>query len=205
LFVSNSDETDKLKQEIVQLKSQLQLKPEANIGLGGFSNDLAGDDQEEYNREAREVVKEELAKQGFDFSQSYENYSQINGVTKDGVKYPLVVKSTKGKALFLNPNEWLQLCKDNSLLLGVGQNREIRSFTLKSLLGIGEEFNLRFKIDNLKSSNYKDFVKIFHFFSGVHFQFPIEMSIGRADYFASFFEGGNPDAVELTPDNDDLL
>jgi hypothetical protein len=189
LFGENSRDAELAEKdaEIAKLKSQLAINNAADVDLGGFSNDIPNDEQESWNLEARKIVKEVLKQQGYIFTNGIGEYGIIDGVEKDGIQYPLVVLSIRGGKLFINPNQWLQLCKPNSLLLGVSQNREIRSFELKKLLGISEEFNLRFKAGKMKDHNYKQFAEIFHYFSGVNLQIPIDHSVGRADLFVSFF------------------
>jgi hypothetical protein len=205
LIAAKSDAQLELENRIKQLESQLAVKDSAYIDLGGFSNDLPNQEQRDWNLEARKIVKEELEKEGYQFTQEIGEYGIIDGVFKNGTEYPLVVLSAKGGTLFINPNEWLQLCKPNSLLLGIVSDRKIRSFTLKSLLGIEQEFNLRFKVDNLKDKNFAEFAKIFHYFSGVHLKMPIDNNIGTVERFESFFGDAKPETDINDNDSDSML
>jgi hypothetical protein len=194
---------DELKEKEAKIKELEKLLAEANnkstkpayssegntadIDLGGWSNDIPTQEQINWNEEARKIVKEELEKEGYEFTKGIGNYGIIDGVKKDEVIYPLVVLSAKGGKLFINPNQWLFLCKPNAMLLGIADGREIRSFALKQLLGIGQEFNLRFKVEKLKEENYVQFAEIFHYFSGVNMQIPIDNTMGTAEKLESFF------------------
>jgi hypothetical protein len=205
LFGDSSDREKELENKIQQLERQLKRKSDADIDLGGWSNDVPSQQQKDWNLEAREIVKKELEKKGYDFTQGIGEYGIINGVKKDGVEYPLVVLSCKGGKLFVNPNQWLQLCEPNALLLGVVQGREIRSFALKQLLGISQEFNLRFKIDKMKDRNYREFAEIFHYFSGVNMQIPIDNTIGVTEKFVSFFPPAKKEEDITDTDSDSML
>jgi hypothetical protein len=146
-----------------------------------------------------------LELQGYLFTQGIGEFGIIDGVMKDGIPYPLVVLSIRGGKLFINPNQWLQLCKKNSKLLGVGSNREIRSFELKQLLGISEEFNLRFKVERMKDQNYRQFAEVFHYFSGVNMQIPITNSVGSTELLVSFFSPRQTEEDINDKDSDSML
>jgi hypothetical protein len=199
------DELNRLRKKVESLEKQVSTSDDAvDIDLGGWSNDVPSQQQKDWNLEARKIVKEELEKKGYEFTQGIGEYGIIEGVKKDGVEYPLVVLSCKGGKLFINPNQWLRLCKPKALLLGVGQGREIRSFALKQLLGISQEFNLRFKIDKIKDRNYREFAEIFRYFSGVNMQIPIDNTMGTTERLVAFFPPAKTE-TDINDNESDLL
>ena len=76
------------------------------------------DKQIEENNEAKNLVLRKLGDEGFDVSNADLAYNVISGVKKGNIEYPLVVKSCKNlkRRIKINPNEWQQLFKPNSML-----------------------------------------------------------------------------------------
>lgn len=108
----------KLEDEISRLRKQLgYVEDDTTVGAASSGN-LTAEEIEKLNLEARQCVKEIMEKEGFAFTDGIGRYSVINGVNKDNIEYPLVVKScmSSEKRIFMNPSEWAQLCKENSML-----------------------------------------------------------------------------------------
>jgi hypothetical protein len=72
-------------------------------------------------------------------------------------------------------------------------------------LGISEEFNLRFKVEKMKEQNYRQFAEIFHYFSGVNLQIPINHNIGMTDQLVSFFPSRQTENDITDNDSDSML
>ena len=207
---NNSDETEKLKQEIALLKSQLQLKPDNAILGTKFGTDISKNDQIETNREAKEIVKERLESEGFIFTKGIGDFSAINGVEKNGIQYPLVVKSYKwqDEPLKIGANEWIQLMKPNSMFWVHFGNRKLGCLKLYELLRKQDKLTISFSTENLDNENrLENFAELLHYFGDVHFDFnsikPDNYS--RANTLNDYRFDERKTEEDLTPDNDDLL
>ncbi|MDD4760966.1 MAG: hypothetical protein PHU66_09180, partial [Bacteroidaceae bacterium] len=104
---------------IEQLESLIDMFDgdiEGLIGQGS-SNDINKKAQYEENEKARELVMQKLTNEGYIFTQGIGQNSVVNGVYKNDVEYPLVVKSYKNSSYKFNikPYEWLQLSKPNAM------------------------------------------------------------------------------------------
>src|SRR5690606_20595373 len=67
------------KLEVLEKENaQLRKSNEATLGTE-FSTDISKNDQKEANREAKEIVKEKLEKEGFEFTEGIGKYSTIEG------------------------------------------------------------------------------------------------------------------------------
>ena len=113
---------DKLQQRILMYSNEIErtLDIEATIGTNN-NNGISIEKQIESSNEAKRLVKKVLKDKGFEVEHADWSQAQINGVTRNGVEYPLVVISSKinenGKYhILINPNEWKQLAKPNSML-----------------------------------------------------------------------------------------
>lgn len=139
-----------------------------------FSTDISKNDQKEANREAKELVKEKLEDEGFEFTEDIAAYSTINGVFKDAIEFPLVVKSYKyqDEPLKIGANEWLQLIKPNSMFWLHFGDGEIGCLKLYELLRNQDKLTISFNTENLDVENrLEDFAKLLHYFRDVHFDF----------------------------------
>lgn len=173
LLGSNTDEVVKLQGEIAFLKKQLQRKSDAQLG-SGFDNSTNKDNQIEANREAKEILKERLEDEGYIFTQGVNGYSTINGVEKNNVEFPLVVKSYKwqNEPFKIGANEWLQLMKPNSMLWVHFGNRQLGCLKLNELLKKQDNLTLSFSTENLDYDNrIANFAELLHYFENVHFDF----------------------------------
>ena len=167
-------------------------------------------DQKEANREAKEIVKERLEKEGFSFTSGIDGYSTVDGVIKDDTEYPLVVKSYKyqGAPLKIGANEWIQLMKPNSMFWVHFGNRELGCLNLYDLLKKQEKLSLSFNTDYLDFDNrLENFAELLHFFKNVHFDFnsirPDNYSTAENLNNYRFNERRNE--VDLTGDDETIL
>jgi len=106
------NEVETLRKQIEFLKNKEELSLASKI-----STDISKNDQIEANREAKEIVREKLENKGFIFTKGIGEYSTIDGVMKDGIEYPLVIKSYifQDEPLKIGANEWIQLMRPNSM------------------------------------------------------------------------------------------
>lgn len=156
-------------------KENAQLKRTHEATLGSeFSSDISKNDQKEVNREAKEIVKEKLEEEGFEFTEGIGKYSTIDGVFKDNIEFPLVVKSYKyqDEPLKIGANEWIQLMKPNSMFWLHFGNRKLGCLKLYELLRNQDKLTISFSTENLDVEDRLDkFAELLHYFGNVHFDF----------------------------------
>jgi len=179
---------------------------EENIGLSS-TNHLAQKGKNEENRVARELVHERLIKEGYEFTKGSGENSVINGVFKDGIEYPLVVKSYRNSSYKFNirPNEWLQLSKDNSMFWVHRGNGKLEYLKLEGLLRANSDFHVQFETSTFSFEGLSKFAEVFRFVKNVHFQLDApNFSMAKAfkEYQFDKREKGN---LETDSDNQELL
>jgi hypothetical protein len=172
--------TDPDSSEIEIIQEQIRIKDDEITAIGDttiaidYDNDISVSDQKEANREAKEIVKERLEKDGFSFTKGIDGYSTVDGVIKGSTEYPLVVKSYKyqGAPLKIGANEWIQLMKPNAMFWVHFGNRKIGCLNLYDLLRKQDKLSLSFSTENLDFENrLESFADILHYFKNVHFDF----------------------------------
>ncbi len=209
IFGNNNDETNELRNRIAQLESQLKQKPDADLGVG-FDNSISRNDQIETNREAKEIVKERLQSEGYNFTKGIGEYSTIDGVIKDDIEFPIVVKSYKWRdePLKIGANEWLQLMKPNSMFWVHFGNRKLGCLKLYELLKRQDKLTLSFSTENLDYDNrlYK-FAELLHYFGNVHFDFNNVKAdnFSTAESLKDYRFDERKTEQDLSGDNDKLL
>jgi hypothetical protein len=198
------------KLEVLEKENaQLRRTNEATIGTE-FSTDISKNDQKEANREAKEIVKEKLEREEFEFTEGIGKYSTIDGVFKDDIEYPLVVKSYKyqDEPLKIGANEWIQLMRPNSMFWVHFGNRKLGCLKLYELLRNQDKLSISFSTENLDvEDRLEKFAELLHYFGNVHFDFnsikPSDYSVAKdlSDY--RFDERRNEE--DLSGDNENLL
>lgn len=160
----------KYEGEIQRLKA-LVGKPNAIISAGLNGSELATPEQIAENEEAKSLVLRKLMNGGFDVSNVASDFSVINGVTKDNIKYPLVVKSCKNQEhrIWINPNEWQQLFKPNSMLwlhFGGGVVAPVKAY---ELFTYQDKLTLSFDTVNLMMDDrISKIMEVLRYFNKVH-------------------------------------
>ena len=106
-----------IPQEIIEA-SKLPTVNIATIGTRLNGSEIATTEQIAENEEAKQLVLKKLENEGFDISNANSDFSIVNGIVLHNTNYPLVVKSCKNQEhrIWINPNEWQQLFKPNSML-----------------------------------------------------------------------------------------
>lgn len=173
LYGESSNREQELEREIVRLKQQVSKADNATLGAE-FSSDIAKNDQKEASREAKELVKKRLENEDFEFTKGINNYSTIDGVMKEGIEFPLVVKSYKFKdePLKIGANEWRQLMKPNSMFWVNFGDGKLQCLKLSELLRNQDKLTISFSTENLDFENrLENFADILHYFKNVHFDF----------------------------------
>ena len=173
------DLLNKVKQVVVSQNKTSYSDGEAVISASvtdGRYAGLSNDDKHSALMEAKEMVMEKLQRKGFEFTQGIcENeFSIINGVKKDGVEYPLVVRSYKdsSRPFSLNAADWQQLMKPNSILL-VCTNEGVCTVPFKDLICNREQINFTISTANNldMSDRIAKLTNELRWFKGLRFDF----------------------------------
>jgi hypothetical protein len=209
LFGESSGRERELEKELTLLKQQVAKAGDAKLSTD-FSDDISKNDQKEANREAKEIVKQRLEDEGYNFTKGLGAFSTINGVMKEETEFPLVVKSYKyqDEPLKIGANEWIQLMRPNSMFWVHFGNRKLGCLKLYELLKNQDKLTLSFSTENLdKEDRLENFAEILHYFKNVHFDFN---SIAPGDYSVAkdlnnyrFDERSTEE--DLSGDDDNLL
>lgn len=205
----NSSEIEIIQEKIKIKDDEISAIGDTTISIS-YDNDISVSDQKEANRVAKEIVKERLEKEGFSFTKGLEGYSTVDGVIKDKIEYPLVVKSYQyhGAPLKIGANEWIQLMKPNSMFWIHFGNRKLGCLNLYDLLRKQDKLSISFSTENLDFENrLENFAEILHYFKNVHFDFntirPDNYSTAKKINNYRFNERRNE--VDLSGDDDSIL
>ena len=169
---SLKNENARLRERIKQLESggsQSEVKVTfEDEQFAGLSNEQKA----EALKEAREAVLEHLSRQGYDISNAYEDYCEIDGVMKDGIEYPLVVRSykRKGRKFVLNAVDCEQLKKNHAMLWVYDGTPRCVPFDRMVL--DNKRINVSFSIENLHDKGKLDDLSVvLRWFKGLQFDF----------------------------------
>jgi len=179
---------------------------EENIGFSS-TNHLAQKGKNEENRVARELVYKKLINEGYEFTKGSGENSVINGVFKDGIEYPLVVKSYRNSSYKFNirPNEWLQLSKENSMFWVHRGNGKLEYLKLEGLLRANSDFHVQFETSTFSFEGLAKFAEVFRFVKNVHFQLDAP-NFSMAKAFEEYqFDKRKKGNLETDSDNQELL
>ncbi len=148
------------------------LGPVAVISAGNDGG-LSTAEQIAYNEEAKRIVKQDLENKGYVFTKGLGDFSTIDGVVKDGIEYPLVVKSYKydKDPIKIGANEWLQLMKKHSVLLVYQGENKIGWIDIRGLLLRQDHIKLSFSTQNIEVGRLDEFAQLLHYFTDIHFDF----------------------------------
>lgn len=155
------------------------------------------------SNEAKSLVLAKLEQKGFDISDVDSDWSVIKGVTRDGIAYPLVVKSCKNwdHKLFLNPDEWRQLFKPNSMLwLHLG-NSVVAPIKAYELFTYQDKLSLTFDTVNLMMDDrINKIMEVMRYFNNVHLDVAtLNPDQHRAEHLEEYlFDANNADNSDLS-------
>jgi len=209
VFGGHTNEAEILKQELEKLKQQLVQANAATLGTD-LNSDISKNDQKEANREAKEIVKEKLESLGFEFTKGIDEFSTINGVKKEGIEYPLVVKSYKDQEepLKIGANEWIHLMRPNSMFWVYFGNDKIACLKLNELLRKQDNLTISFNTENLDFENrLEKFAELLRYFGDVHFDFHSvkPSNYSAANVMSNYQFDERKTEEDLSGDNQDLL
>ena len=136
---------------------------------GGLTNEEMRSSLEE----AKDAILDKLSKDGFDISnKEWDGWTCINGVRKDGMEYPLVIRSNKSQRnTCLSPTDWNQLMKPNAMF-AVVTNTGIGTVCLREILKSKELISIKFRSENIDNSKHiSELAQVFAYFKGIQFDF----------------------------------
>lgn len=191
--------------DIDDIKSEM---PQTSAGGGSVITGQIGEGIDKAkqiadNNEAKNLVLAKLEKEGFDVSDVDSDWSVIKGVTRDGIAYPLVVKSCKNwdRKLFLNPDEWRQLFKPNSMLwLHLG-NSVVAPIKAYELFTYQDKLSLTFDTVNLMMDDrINKIMEVMRYFNNVHLDVAtLNPDQHRAEHLEEYlFDANNADNSDLS-------
>ena len=151
---------------------------QSNIGvvMSGQDGAMGGLTQEEMRNalvEAKDIILNRLANDGYDISQiEWDGWTCIDGVKKNGVEYPLVIRSNKSQRnTCLSPMDWNQLMKPNAMFTVV-TNSGVGTISLRKILKSKEKISIQFSSDNIDNSEHiRELAQVFAYFKGIQFNF----------------------------------
>ena len=154
-----------------------------NLPYGGLTKEQMGDAL----TEAKEAILKQLETDGYDISNyQWDGWTCIDGVTKDGKEYPLVIRSNKSsRNTVLSASDWDQLMKENAMFV-VNTNSGIGTVNFKQLLKSKDNITIRFGSENIDDANrISKLAEAFAFFKGIQFDFEsyIRPTISRWESF----------------------
>lgn len=205
----NSFEIELIQEEIRVYDDEITAIGDTTIAIS-YDSEISVSEQKEANREAKEIVKDRLEKEGYSFTRGIGGYSTVNGVIKGNTEFPLVVKSYKyhGAPLKIGANEWIQLMKPNSMFWVHFGNGKLGYLNLYDLLRKQDKLSISFSTENLDFEHrLENFAGLLHYFKDVHFDFncirPHDYSTAENLNNYRFNERRNEQ--DLSGDNDEIL
>ena len=205
--------SDKLVSKNITYEQLLQLIENIDLDIGetnitfSTKNDLEQAGKNEENETARKLVFERLVKEGFDFREGIGNHSVVDGVWKNEVEHPLVIKSYRNSSYKFNirPNEWLQLSKPNAMFWLHRGNGVLEVLNLEGLLRANSEFHVRFDTSTFDFEGLVKFAEVFRFVKNVHFQLDAP-NFSMANAFEEYeFNKRKMDLKEVGGDNQNQM
>lgn len=191
---------------------------------GPLTGTLEGEIDEDLDEDARKAASELarnealswLSVRGYDTSHATTDFSFIQGVRKGTKMYHIVVKSfrSKKRELKINPNEWLELLKENARLMLYMGHMSFAVIDRKTLLGNHDFLRLRISSSNFSLDNGKldytirQLAENIQMFERTHFVFEHvnESVLTRADSLDGFgLYKSNSDEVFTAGNEDDIL
>lgn len=154
-----------------------------DFGMTGLSH------QQQYAAlvEAKDTILHSMSMAGYDISNAkWNEWTNIDGVTKDGVEYPLVIHSNKwGSPTKINASDWLQLMRPNGML-AINTSKGPGTLPLRQMLESKEKITIRFNSSNLDSTQrINEVATVLRYFKGLQIDFEkfIPVAVNRWQRF----------------------
>lgn len=169
----NAQRVIELESEVAELKKQLEGRAAASGG--GYRNGLSDEQKRAYLEEARNLILEDLSKDGFDISQAnYDGYTCITGIRdKEGKERPVVFRSNLShRSTVISAEDWTLLTQPGAMFGVVSEHGKVGKYNLIDMLKNQEAMNIRFSSSNLDWPHHlTELTKVFHYFNGIQFDF----------------------------------
>lgn len=165
-----SSKLSALEEENKRLKTLLESSNGSVVGADE-NGQLSKEEILRLNIEARTIVKQQMEEEGFIFDNGIGDYSVVNGVHKNGIEFPLVIKSCLGakRRIFMTPAEWEQLCRPNSMLWLYFGNQLATPIKAYDLISYHDRLSLSFGSNNLMDAvKVNALMKAFRYLKDVH-------------------------------------
>lgn len=192
----------------VQNKSDSYLPDMSDLeltmrGEDGAFGGLTQQEMYESLQEAKNLVLKRLDEDGYDISQAeWDGWTCVNGVTKDGIEYPLVVRSNRsGSNTRISPTDWNQLMKPNAMF-AVNSIFGIGTVVFKDVLKSKENISIRFSSNNIEFPQHiSELTRVLAYFKGIQFDFEsyVQPLVHRWERFLSPEQ--NTDEQPIAVDN----
>jgi hypothetical protein len=161
-----------LERQLALLTGSSKKIPEMggeNAPFGGLSKS----DMHAALEEAKDTILNRLQTAGYDISRAeWDGHTCINGVSKDGIEYPLVVRSNRSKSnTKINPEDWNQLMKPNAIF-AVNTSSGPGTIRFRDLLKSKDNITIRFSSENIDSKKHiAELAHVLAYFKGIQFDF----------------------------------
>lgn len=161
--------------QFIKRPNLLDINPKAAT-LGGEDSSLTGLTREHMQAalaEAKDTIISQLSLSGFDVTNySWDGWTLIDGITKEGIEYPLVIRSNKsGSNTRLSSLDWNQLMKPNAMFV-VNTNSGVGTINFKELLRSKDNITIRFSSGNIDNPDHiTNLAEVFTYFKGLQFDF----------------------------------
>jgi hypothetical protein len=161
-----------LERQLALLTGSSKKIPEMggeNAPFGGLSKS----DMHAALEEAKDTILNRLQTAGYDISRAeWDGHTCINGVSKDGIEYPLVVRSNRSKSnTKINPEDWNQLMKPNAIF-AVNTSSGPGTIRFRDLLKSKDNITIRFSSENIDSQKHiAELAHVLAYFKGIQFDF----------------------------------
>lgn len=158
--------------------------------MGGEMSPNGGLDNEAKRialEEAKDIILQKLENDGYDTShKQLIDWTCIDGITKDGIEYPLVIRSNKShRNTCITPSDWNQLMKPNAMF-AVVTNGGVGTICFRDILKTKENITIRFSSSNIDLDKHlTELSKVFTYFKGIQIDFEsyIPSTINRWERF----------------------
>ena len=144
--------------------------------FGGEDSSLTGLTREHMQAalaEAKDTIISQLSLSGFDVTHySWDGWTCIDGITKEGIEYPIVIRSNKsGSNTKLSSIDWNQLMKPNAMFV-VNTNSGVGTINFRELLRSKDNITIRFSSENIdRPDHIYNLAEVFTYFKGLQFDF----------------------------------
>lgn len=185
---------EELERELKEVKQQHTKAEELSQTYGDPQQrkqrptSIETDAQKSLSSEAKNTVKAKLDTLGYDTENWSEEYSIVHGVKYEGEEIPIVVKSAKKGAMYINPNDWLVLSKNATAQLWVVvSGGKAINVTLQDVEAANQQFFMQFDIPEFQTKGIEAFAELFRYTQHkTHFIFDHPSVTANSEYMQPF-------------------